>query len=104
MSSRALAETNWSGSSYVTPSLAARLLVTMSRPRSRDGTGLASLTSREEKILRLVAEGMSNKEIGLKLNLQEKTVKHYMTGILQKLAVRNRVEAAVLAREEWGRT
>ena len=93
-----------SGSSYVTPSLAARLLVTMSRPKSRDGTGLASLTSREEKILRLVAEGLSNKEIGLKLNLQEKTVKHYMTGILQKLAVRNRVEAAVLAREEWGRT
>ena len=46
-----------------------------------------------------MAEGRSNKEIGLALELQEKTVKHYMTSILQKLHLRNRVEASVLARE-----
>jgi len=49
--------------------------------------------------LRLVAEGMSNKEVGRKLNLQEKTVKHYMTRILEKLHVRNRTEAAILLRD-----
>jgi DNA-binding NarL/FixJ family response regulator len=92
-----------SGGSYVTPSLAAHLLVTMRQAKSQGGSGLSSLTAREEQILRLVADGMSNKEVGLKLDLQEKTVKHYMTSILQKLAVRNRVEAAVLAREYWDR-
>ena len=57
------------------------------------------LSKREEDILRLVAQGMSNREVGAKLDLQEKTVKHYMTSILQKLHLRNRVEAAMLARE-----
>jgi two-component system nitrate/nitrite response regulator NarL len=42
---------------------------------------------------------LSNKEVARELDLQEKTVKHYMTSILQKLHVRNRVEAALLARE-----
>ena len=60
---------------------------------------LEDLSKREEEILRLVAEGKSNKEVGLALDLQEKTVKHYMTSILQKLHLRNRVEAAVFARE-----
>jgi DNA-binding NarL/FixJ family response regulator len=41
--------------------------------------------------------GSSNKEIAQQLHLSEKTVKHYMTNILQKLQVRNRVEAALLA-------
>jgi DNA-binding NarL/FixJ family response regulator len=50
--------------------------------------------------LTLVAEGHSNKEIGQKLFIAEKTVKHYMTNILQKLQVRNRVEA-VLRHKEW---
>ena len=50
-------------------------------------------------ILRLVATGQSNKEIARALDLQEKTVKHYMTNILQKLQVRNRVEAVLKARD-----
>ena len=49
----------------------------------------------------LVARGLSNKEVGNELNLQEKTVKHYMTNILQKLQVRNRVQAALLARDRF---
>jgi DNA-binding NarL/FixJ family response regulator len=53
--------------------------------------------------LRCVARGLSNKEVGRELDLQEKTVKHYMTNILQKLQVRNRVEAALLARDAFGR-
>ncbi|MCB1493637.1 MAG: response regulator transcription factor [Rhodobiaceae bacterium] len=89
------------GGSYVSPSLAGRLLVAM-----RNGTGatrqaspIDSLTKREEQILRLVAEGKSNKEVGRSLDLQEKTVKHYMTTILNKLQARNRTEAAIIARE-----
>lgn len=92
------------GGSYVSPSLAARML--RSRP-ARGGagpepSGIEELTKREEDILRLVARGLSNREVGGETGLQEKTVKHYMTGILQKLSVRNRVEAALLAREAWG--
>lgn len=91
------------GESYVSPDLAARLLVEM-----QNGAGpneppesLAGLTTREEQILKHVSHGLSNKEIGRELSLQEKTVKHYMTNILQKLQVRNRVEAAILARDRY---
>jgi two-component system, NarL family, nitrate/nitrite response regulator NarL len=88
------------GGSFVPPSLAARLLQTMQHPDRRPATDpLAALASREEQVLELVSKGLSNKEIARRLNLQEKTVKHYMTKILRKLQVRNRVEAAVLVRE-----
>ncbi len=90
------------GRSYVSPSLAARILGAM-RERGRTAHPVDDLTSREEDILRLVAEGLSNKEVGLRLDLQEKTVKHYMTAILQKLQVRNRTEAALMARDRWKR-
>ena len=88
------------GRSYVSPGLAGRLLVAM---RRRDAAVAANplddLSKREEDILKLVAQGKSNREVGEALELQEKTVKHYMTSILQKLQVRNRVEAAMLARQ-----
>lgn len=89
------------GGSFVTPALAARLLTAMQRPERRDRPAespLATLSRREEEILAHVAAGLSNKEVARLLDLQEKTVKHYMTSILQKLHVRNRVEAALLAR------
>lgn len=87
------------GASYVSPSLAARVLGALKAPRVAEADPLDALTHREEQILRLVAKGLSNKEVGRELDLQEKTVKHYMTNILQKLHVRNRVEAAILARD-----
>ncbi len=90
------------GQSYVAPGLAARLLVGM-RTRTNGVPANGDLTAREEQILRLVATGLSNKEVGRSLSLQEKTVKHYMTNILQKLQVRNRVEATIKAGEMWGR-
>ena len=62
-------------------------------------TAMETLNYREREILLHVADGMSNKEVARALDLQEKTVKHYMTNILKKLQVRNRVEAAILARE-----
>lgn len=87
----------------MSPSLAARLLVNMRarENKAEETSPLTSLSEREEQILRLVAEGKSNKEVGRALDLQEKTVKHYMTNILQKLQVRNRTEAAIIARENW---
>jgi DNA-binding NarL/FixJ family response regulator len=94
-----------SGGSFVSPTLAARLLKAMQDPDRRDRlarNALASLAPREEQILELVAKGLSNKEVARQLDLQEKTVKHYMTSILQKLHVRNRVEAALLARDAGG--
>ncbi len=92
-----------SGQSYVSPALAARILNAMRSGNEgrKEADPMDDLSKREEDILRLVTEGMSNKEVGLALDLQEKTVKHYMTSILQKLHVRNRVEAAVLARGRW---
>ena len=58
------------------------------------------LTAREREVLELVAAGLSNQEIGDRLGLAEKTIKHYMTNILGKLHVRSRVEAALLAARE----
>ena len=87
------------GEVYVTPSLAASLLAEMTGATSRRAVHLLDeLTERERQILERVALGESNKEIGAQLHLTEKTVKHHMTNILQKLQVRNRVEATLLAR------
>ncbi len=86
------------GASYVPPALAARLLVETRHAGSEDDP-LASLSARETEVLRLVSTGLSNKEVALRLDLMEKTVKHHMTSILGKLRVRNRTEAALLIRE-----
>ena len=93
------------GEAHVSPALAAKVLTFLSRDDKTPKTGspLDDLTKREEDILRLVAKGNSNKEIARELNLQEKTIKHYTTTILSKLHARNRVEAAVMAHEKWGR-
>ena len=89
------------GESYVSPRLAARILTEMRghAPNRPADDPLSTLTPREEEILRLVGTGLSNKQVALQLDLQEKTVKHHMTRILSKLQVRNRTEAALLLRE-----
>ena len=84
------------GEVYVTPSLAAGILVTLSRNHSPQDP-LEGLTEREAEILKLVGRGLTNRAIGEQLHLSEKTIKHYVTNILEKLHVRSRVEAAMLA-------
>jgi len=95
------------GETYVTPGPAAGLLVEFQAESLTAGPSpspLDELTERERQILELLATGSKNKEIGRELGLSEKTVKHYMTNILQKLHVRNRMEAALLAQKvERGR-
>ena len=84
------------GESYVAPSLGARLLMRIGkRVEAIDRKETHDLTSREEQILLLVAQGKTNKEIANKLNCTERTVKHHMTNIMRKSNVRNRVEAAL---------
>jgi DNA-binding NarL/FixJ family response regulator len=85
------------GEVYVSPSLAATILYDMTH--SDSGDPLSDLTKREHEVLDLVGQGMTNREIGERLYLSEKTIKHYMTGVLQKLQVRSRVEAALIAQQ-----
>ena len=92
----------YSGDSYVSPQLAARMLSELKDKPLVDGDAqdvFSDLTAREEQILESIARGFSNKEIGRVCNITEKTVKHYVTNVLQKLQVRNRVEAALLAQK-----
>lgn len=89
------------GEAHVSPGLAAQMLRIMQRPKPSERQPIDDLTKREEDILKGVAASKSNKEIGLDLGIQEKTVKHYMTTILSKLQARNRVEAALIAQEAW---
>jgi two-component system, NarL family, nitrate/nitrite response regulator NarL len=83
------------GEVYVSQSLAAEMLVSLTRAPAPDP--LQELTEREREILLLIGNGLTNRAIGEKIFLSEKTVKHYVTNILQKLQVRSRVEAALVA-------
>jgi DNA-binding NarL/FixJ family response regulator len=60
---------------------------------------LDKLNERESSILKALSRGLTNKQIADELFLSEKTIKHYMTNILQKLQVKNRVEAALMAQK-----
>ena len=65
---------------------------------------LASLTPQERKILMLLTEGLTNREIGERMSLAEKTVKNYITNLLAKLGMKRRTEAAVYAARSKGLT
>lgn len=89
------------GEMYVSPTLASGILGEVTRDDPVDLFG--ELTPREREVIELVADGLTNREIGERLFLAEKTVKGHMTNVLQKLHVRSRVEAALLAqRRELG--
>ena len=83
------------GEVYVSQSLAGEMLVSLTQGKAPDP--LQELTAREREILALIGNGFTNRQIGEKIFLSEQTIKHYVTNILQKLQVRSRVEAALLA-------
>ncbi len=92
---RAILKSIHAGRTYLAPGLAYGALHELTKPRTPNP--IDELTSREREVLALVSSGLSNAEIGGRLGLAEKTVKHYMTSILGKLQVASRVEAALLA-------
>ncbi|HSV37899.1 MAG TPA: response regulator transcription factor [Nocardioidaceae bacterium] len=89
------------GQSLIDPALTARVL-----ERVRNGPSiapeLAELTEQELKLLGFIAEGLTNRQIGEKMFLAEKTVKNYVSSILSKLGLERRTQAAVLASKLLG--
>jgi two-component system response regulator DevR len=83
------------GKSILDPAITARVLQRVkSGGESRDL--LASLSPQEQRVLAAIAEGKTNKEIGIELNLSEKTVRNYLSNIFDKLQVTRRTQAAAL--------
>jgi DNA-binding NarL/FixJ family response regulator len=91
------------GAAYLSPKVARRVIAEMSAGRLTRGAAardlVAELTDREREVLVLVAAGLSNVEIAGRLFLVEGTVKSYVSTILSRLRVRNRVQAAIVAYE-----
>ena len=88
------------GDALLSPSVTKRVIDQFSRlPRHEPPEELAELTEREREVLALIAEGRSNSEIGKALFISETTVKTHVTHVLQKLGLRDRVQAVVLAYE-----
>jgi len=101
------------GHSLIDPALVERLLERIRRPQGADtadggrehpsgrvgsarpGSRPGTLTDREQEILTLIAEGLTNRQIGDRLHLAEKTVKNYVSGLLAKLGFERRTQAAV---------
>ena len=86
------------GQKYVAPTLSAGLVSRLVRARQEEDL-LEQLSARQREVLEFVAQGLTNKEIALKLDLHEKTVKHHMSRVLAKLQVNNRTAAALAYRE-----
>jgi DNA-binding NarL/FixJ family response regulator len=86
------------GDALLSPSITKRVIERFGRiPRPETPSELAELTTREQEILRLISQGLSNAEIAETLVIGETTVKTHVTHILQKLNLRDRVQAVVLA-------
>ena len=86
------------GDALLSPAVTKRVIRQFSRvPHAAPPRGLDDLTERERDVFRLIAHGLSNAEIGSELYISETTVKTHITHILQKLGLRDRVQAVVLA-------
>jgi DNA-binding NarL/FixJ family response regulator len=88
------------GDTYITASYAAKVVAGLRTASLRKSAIEAMrLSLREEQVLRLLLRGQTNREIAATLTIGEKTVKHYMTILMQKLNVRNRVEVVLAAQQ-----
>ncbi|MRG57902.1 response regulator [Phyllobacterium sp. SYP-B3895] len=88
------------GETYITQSLAAQVILALRRVSMQKNKSEAiRLSVREEQIVNLLLEGRTNKEIGEQLDISVKTVKHYMTILMQKLHARNRLEVVLAAQK-----
>jgi DNA-binding NarL/FixJ family response regulator len=82
------------GESYLSPRIAAKLVGGIVQPGTR-----ARLSAREQGVLRLVAAGLSNRQIAGTLSISERTVKFHVTAIFNKLGADNRAQAVAIAAE-----
>jgi DNA-binding NarL/FixJ family response regulator len=91
------------GDAQLSPAVTKRLLSQVARRLppavQRDSDALAQLTEREQEVLRLLTAGMTNAEIGAALLVSEPTVKTHVSSVLQKLGLRDRVQAVIYAYE-----
>ncbi|WP_345893832.1 ribosome-associated translation inhibitor RaiA [Nocardioides sp. TF02-7] len=90
------------GQSLISPSMAAKLIdefKTMSKPERASGPAL-KLTDRELEVLRLVAKGLSNRDVAQRLAISENTVKNHVRNMLEKLQLHSRMEAVMYAVRE----
>ena len=84
------------------PAVTARVMQLVRSGSGRDA--LADLSPQERRVLALIAEGKTNKEVGNDLGLTEKTVKNYLSTVFEKLHVSRRAEAAVIYVQEKGKS
>ena len=84
------------GQSLLDPAVTARVLDRLRKP-PEDDERLARLTEQERRILDLIAEGLTNRQIAQRIHLAEKTVKNYVSNLLAKLGMERRTQAAVYA-------
>jgi DNA-binding NarL/FixJ family response regulator len=90
------------GEHLLDPAVAGRVMKRLASP-SADDARLSSLTAREREVLELIGQGLTNRQIGERMYLAEKTVKNYVSGLLAKMGMERRTEAAVfVARREAG--
>ncbi|MGH1548790.1 response regulator [Leifsonia poae] len=89
------------GRRLIDPRMAARVSSQLREPA--DDPRFASLGLRERQVLALIADGLTNRQIGERLGLAEKTVKNYVSSLLAKLGLERRTQAAVLQLEHRGR-
>jgi DNA-binding NarL/FixJ family response regulator len=92
------------GDSLLSPSVTSRVIERMARQPARDDARLADLTPRELEVLELLAQGLSNAEIAAALVIEESTVKTHVKRVLDKLELRDRVQAVIFAYESGLRT
>jgi DNA-binding NarL/FixJ family response regulator len=85
------------GESLIDPAVTGQLLERLRNPKPDQDPRLSTLTELERSILDLVAEGLTNRQIAVRVSRAEKTVKNYMSSILMKLGMTRRTEAAVFA-------
>jgi len=88
------------GNIFVSPGLAEKLLEEFPAARSKDYRPHTRLSHRETQIVESLLEGKTNRQIAIDLNLSEKTIKHYMTNLMTKLKVKNRLEVVRVAQSQ----
>jgi DNA-binding NarL/FixJ family response regulator len=92
-----------SGRSLLDPDAARKVMARMREQASRSDP-LAGLTGQERKILELIGEGLTNRQIGERMYLAEKTVKNYVSALFVKLGMERRTQAAALATRVFGQS